>query len=84
VQLMKISKRKALMFTNILIRCRPAAAAMADADEAAAAEHGDWGSGRIAAALELVVADLAKLHSLLPELNLLDKCAPPGPQAFIF
>lgn len=39
-------------------------------------DEADWGTGCIAAALQQLVADLARLHSLLPELNLLDKCAP--------
>jgi hypothetical protein len=32
--------------------------------------------GSVAAALEQLTADLSRLHALLPELNLLDKCAP--------
>jgi hypothetical protein len=31
--------------------------------------------GGVAAALEQLTADLSRLHALLPELNLLDKCA---------
>ena len=39
------------------------------------AEETDWGVGGVAAALEQLTADLSRLHVLLPELNLLDKCA---------
>lgn len=31
--------------------------------------------GSVAAALQQLTADLSRLHALLPELNLLDKCA---------
>lgn len=54
-----------------------AAAAVRDEHEAATptAEEADWGTGCIVEALEHIVADLARLQSLLPELNLLDKSA---------
>lgn len=60
---------------SALLLHHAAAAAVRDEHEAATptAEEADWGTGCIVEALEHIVADLARLHSLLPELNLLDK-----------
>jgi hypothetical protein len=54
-----------------------AAAAVRDEQEVVTptAEEGDWGVSSVAAAVEQLTADLSRLHALLPELNLLDKCA---------